>query len=74
MTACAQCGIRVLDGESIATLHGASICRACYERTCNPHHGRPPEYGRLRSDGGVRVWRRKAMNTPFRHAEFNHGG
>ena len=46
MTACAQCGVRVLDGEAIATLHGASICRACYERTCNPHHGRPPEYGR----------------------------
>ena len=46
MTACAQCGVHVLDGEAIATLHGAYICRACYERTCNPHHGRPPEYGR----------------------------
>ena len=46
MTTCAQHGGRVLDGEAIATLHGASICRACYERTCNPHHGLPPEYGR----------------------------
>ena len=46
MTTCAQHGGRVLDSEAIATLHGASICRACYERTCNPHHGLPPEYGR----------------------------
>ena len=64
MTACAQCGIRVLDGETIATLHGASICRACYERTCNPRHGRPPEYGRPSSSvGGGKLFPMNAMHA-----------